>query len=122
MSNNHQEIIDQADIREIKLISGDTLIGEIMGVHEKYLVLHDPYIAETSATGVTTFRRWFFSAESDMQYIPETAVMTYAKCREEVKKQYIKYVLEDRAIDEMEEDPDNYEFYTDTPSAEDIVH
>ena len=118
-----QEIINSADIREIKLISGDTLIGEIMGVHEKYLVIHDPYIVDhTSSNGTTMFRKWFFSAESELQYVPETAVMTYAKCREDVKQQYIKYVLEDRAIDLMEDDPDNYEFYTDTPTEEDTVH
>lgn len=117
-----EETIKEADIRELKLMSGETLIGEIMGVHEKYLVVNEPYHVEFKNSGEAYFRRWFYSSDLEMAYIPEAHVITYAKCRYEIKRQYIKYCLEDHAIDAMEDDPDNYEFYADTPDESDIVH
>lgn len=119
---DRQHIIDQADIRELKLTSGETLIAESFGVVDHKLVMHEPYLVHFTVGGRAVFRRWFVSANDNMKYIPEDYIITYTECCDLVKKQYIRAVLEDQAIEKMEADPDNYEFYTDPADDTDIIH
>lgn len=115
--------IEEANVREFKLTNGQTIISELMGIHEDKFVLYDPYIIDASqSTGIVIFRKWFVGAEDDLQYLSENHVMSHATCRHDVKEAYMRNALEEKAIEHMEDDPDNYEFYTDTPDTSDIVH
>ena len=123
MTDLIDETIRKADIREIKLTNGQTLIAEIMGVHENQLVMYEPYIVDhTNASGTAIFRKWFFGAEEGMQYLKESAILSFAKCNEDVKRAYIRNSIEENMMDHAEDDPDNEEFYLSTPHEQDIVH
>lgn len=113
----------KADIREFKLTNGQTIIGELVEASEQDFVLYDPYIIDASSnTGVAVFRKWFVGAEEGFQNIKKAFVMSHAECRYEVKEAYIKNVVEEKLMDEMANDPDNYEFYSDTRTEDDPLH
>lgn len=119
---DRQRVIDEADIRELKLSSGETILGEVYGMYEDKMILHEPYCVVFNASGLAMFRRWFVSVTEDLRYIPKSYIMTECIASDQVKKQYIKAVLEDHAMDAMEDDPDNYDFYADTGDETDTVH
>jgi len=123
MTDIIEQTIQKADIREIKLMNGQTLVGEIMGVHENQLVIYEPYIVDhTSNSGTAMFRKWFFGAEEGMHYVKESAILSFAKCNEDVKRAYIQNSIEDNMLDEAEADPDNEEFFLTSADTLDVVH
>lgn len=119
---DRQRIIDKADIRELKLTSGETILGEMYGQHDDKVILHEPYCVVFNSSGLAMFRRWFVSVNGMLKYIPRSYIITETVACDLVKKQYIKAVLEDHAMDAMEQDPDNYEFYADMDNDKETIH
>lgn len=117
---NKQDLVDKADIREFKLINGETIIGEVVGLSEGFIIINEPYTLMHNHGGVIMFRRWFYSSETNTKYVPQACVITFDKCCTLVKERYISSLMEDVTLDALDEDDELYEFYSEALANETI--
>ena len=119
--NDMDDKINETDIREFKLTSGESLIAEMVGTYEGMIILMEPYCLTHNASGVAIFRRWFYTCRQPSYYLPESHVISTSKCWINAKKQYINAILEDRTLDEIEDNEEQYDFYSE-PEESDVYH
>lgn len=127
----HQNTLDDVDIRQIKLVSGDDIIAFVQGASEEGLWLETPLqvsfdLHSADARQSYYFVRWMtFVDDHHVIHIKEDQILSSAPCYEEMKLRYIKTVTNfnqaamdtavDMAMDEQYEDePENPSDFSDT--------
>lgn len=112
MTENQIKLIDEADVREVKLIDGTSVIAEIIGEDETNILLYDPLQVVLDHT-TAMFVPWFIT--STERYIPVAKNKTVASsgCTFDMKATYFQAIIKQRIKAVMEDTPETYEFYED---------
>lgn len=105
------EMIDKTDVKEFKLVSGESVVAEVIGYTDHAFILHNPYAVDSERSSSNAyFRKWFYTSEHKDYSIQHDFVMCSAPSSVDVKTQYIRAVLKESVEEEM--GGDDYKFFS----------
>jgi len=120
MTNNHSDLIANADVRELKMIDGSSVIAEILAEDGDNILLYDPMqiILEHSTA---MFIPWFTTMADRYVQVNKSKTVANATCTFDVKTMYFQALMRNKVKKVMEQTTEHLEFYEDTETP-DVVH
>lgn len=94
----HQNVLNDLDIRQIKLINGEELVAFVQGAEGNGIWIESPLqisydLHSADAMQSYYFVKWLaFSEDKIAYYLDESKIMISAECNDETKLRYIKIV------------------------------
>jgi len=120
MTQDQTNMIEQADIRELKMIDGSSIIAEILAEDGDNILLYDPMqiILEHSTA---MFIPWFTTMADRYVQVNKSKTVANATCTFDVKHMYLQAIVRNKVKKVMEQSQDDMDFYDDIETPE-VVH
>jgi len=94
MTQEQRDLIDKANIREIKMIDGNTLIAEVLDDTDKTILLYEPLELEFQRPGEASFVPWFFMSNDRYIEVGKDKLVATNECDVDFKIKYLQATVQ----------------------------